>query len=45
MGEVKITVRSNGPMRIEGDIALLDHEGNAFGLGGRSAIALCRCGH
>jgi CDGSH-type Zn-finger protein len=45
MGDVKVTVRSNGPLRIEGDITIVDHEGNAFGLAGRTAIALCRCGH
>jgi CDGSH-type Zn-finger protein len=41
----KITVRSNGPIRIEGDFEILDPTGKAFGLGGRTAISLCRCGH
>jgi CDGSH-type Zn-finger protein len=46
MSDVKIIVRSNGPLRIEGDaIRLLDAEGRAFGLGGRSVVSLCRCGH
>jgi CDGSH-type Zn-finger protein len=41
----KITVRPNGPYRIEGEIDLVDVQGKAFGLGGRTAISLCRCGH
>jgi len=44
MPATKITVIANGPLRVEGDFALLDGEGNAFGLGGRTAISLCRCG-
>jgi len=45
MPDNTITVRSNGPLRIEGDgIVLLDQEGRPFGLAGRNAISLCRCG-
>jgi len=46
MSETKITIRRNGPIRVEGeDIAIVDADGNRFGLGGRVAISLCRCGH
>ena len=45
MAETKITARNNGPLRVEGEFALHDQEGNAFGLGGRTTISLCRCGH
>jgi len=45
MAATKITAMSNGPIRIEGDFAILDPEGNQFGIGGRTAISLCRCGH
>ncbi len=45
MGDVKVIVKNNGPLRLEGDITLVDGDGNAFGLGGRTAIGLCRCGH
>lgn len=46
MTDVKISVRNNGPLKIEGEnIQLLDQEGRAFGLAGRTGIALCRCGH
>ncbi len=45
MPAARITVRDNGPLRIEGDFEIVDQNGNAFGLGGRIAISLCRCGH
>ena len=45
MPEAKLTVRNNGPLRLEGEFAVYDSEGNAFDLGGRTAISLCRCGH
>lgn len=41
----RITVRPNGPYRVEGEIELVDGEGKPFGLGGRTAVSLCRCGH
>ena len=44
MPDFKVTVRSNGPLRLEGDIAIFDQDGKAFGLGGRKAVSLCRCG-
>jgi CDGSH-type Zn-finger protein len=45
MPDIKIIVRTNGPLRVEGEaITILDQEGRSFGLGGRTAISLCRCG-
>jgi len=44
MSDVKVTVRNNGPLRVEGDLMLLDMEGRPFGLGGRTVVSLCRCG-
>ena len=41
----KITVNHNGSLRIEGDFEIVDPEGKAFGLAGRTIIGLCRCGH
>lgn len=41
----KITVKSNGSIRVEGEFEIFDQNGNAFDLGGRTAISLCRCGH
>lgn len=40
----KITVRDNGPLRIEGDFELCDVNGEAFSTPGREYISLCRCG-
>ena len=42
---VKITVNNNGPLRVEGEIEVVDPSGAAFGLAGRTVISLCRCGH
>lgn len=42
---VKISVNNHGPFRVEGDFELVDAQGNKFGLGGRTVISLCRCGH
>jgi CDGSH-type Zn-finger protein len=46
MSDVKITVRKNGPLVLEGAdaVQLLDPTGKAYGLGGRAAVSLCRCG-
>lgn len=41
----KITVRNDGPLRVEGPVELLDMDGKPYGLAGRENIALCRCGH
>ncbi len=41
----KITALNNGPIRIEGDFEIVDPNGAAFGLAGRTIISLCRCGH
>ncbi|MEO6924805.1 MAG: CDGSH iron-sulfur domain-containing protein [Bryocella sp.] len=41
---VCITVRSNGPLRIEGNIVLKDPDGNEWDLTGKPAVSLCRCG-
>jgi len=40
----KITVKSNGSTRVEGDFELYDIEGNKYDLAGRTKISLCRCG-
>ena len=45
MATTKITVKSDGSVRVEGDFEIVDQEGRAFGLAGRTGISLCRCGH
>jgi len=47
MAGVKITVRKNGPYRVEdpeGLIELVDADGNKYDLTGKPAFSLCRCG-
>ena len=47
MPAVKITVRKNGPYRVEapeGSIELVDSEGKPYDLTGKPAFSLCRCG-
>jgi CDGSH-type Zn-finger protein len=47
MAEVKITIRPNGPYRVEapeGSIEIVDVDGNKVDLTGKSAFSLCRCG-
>jgi CDGSH-type Zn-finger protein len=52
MADVKITVRKNGPLRVEaaeGSIEMVDADGNPYDLSskvkdGKLAFSLCRCG-
>jgi CDGSH-type Zn-finger protein len=44
MAATKITVRTDGSIRVEGDFEILDQDGKQFGLAGRDKIGLCRCG-
>ena len=41
----KITIKTNGSIRVEGDLEIFDIEGGKFDLSGRTKISLCRCGH
>jgi CDGSH-type Zn-finger protein len=46
MSQVKITVRPNGPFRVDdpnGLVELVDINGNKYDLTGRVAFSLCRC--
>ena len=45
MADVKITVKTNGPYRIEGAVNLVDADGNAWDVSAKPAFSLCRCGH
>lgn len=44
MAGCKITVLSNGSLKIEGDFEITDREGNIYNLQERPVISLCRCG-
>ena len=43
-GEVTITMRPNGPYRVEGPIKLVDSDGKVLDTAGKPPISLCRCG-
>jgi len=45
MAATRITSRNDGPLRVEGEFEILDQDGKPFGLAGRTALSLCRCGH
>ena len=40
----KLTVLSNGSLRVEGDFEIVDAHGQPYGLGGRERVSICRCG-
>jgi CDGSH-type Zn-finger protein len=42
---MKVTIRNDGPLLVEGDLEVLDQTGKSFGLAGRTTVAFCRCGH
>jgi CDGSH-type Zn-finger protein len=44
MAATKITVNSNGSLKVEGDFEIVDAQGNEYGLQGRTVLSLCRCG-
>ncbi len=47
MDVVKITMKKNGPYRVEapeGAVTLVDADGNEYSLTGKTAFSLCRCG-
>ena len=45
MSEVKVNIRDNGPLLVEGSFKLVDGAGHEFPLpADKPAFALCRCG-
>ncbi len=47
MPQVKITIRPNGPYRVEapeGGVELIASDGKPLDLAGKPAFSLCRCG-
>lgn len=40
----KLIINNNGSIKIEGDFEIVDKDGNAYGLQGRTIVSLCRCG-
>ena len=44
MSKTKITINKNGSVKLDGDFEIVDMDGNAYGLQGRTIVSLCRCG-
>ena len=44
MSKTKITVNSNGSLKIEGDFEVVDKTGTHYNLQGREIVSFCRCG-
>jgi CDGSH-type Zn-finger protein len=44
MSKTKLIINSNGSIKIEGDFEIVDSKGNVYGLEGRTALGVCRCG-
>ncbi len=44
MATTKLTINSNGSVKVEGDFEITDRNGNVYNLQGREIISLCRCG-
>jgi CDGSH-type Zn-finger protein len=40
----RITIRDNGPLRVEGDFEVCDPSGAVYTITGREFVSLCRCG-
>jgi CDGSH-type Zn-finger protein len=44
MAVTRLTVKSNGSLKVEGEFEIADQNGNVYDLGGRDIVSLCRCG-
>ena len=44
MSKTKITVNSNGSLKVEGDFEVVDKNGTVYNLQGREIVSFCRCG-
>jgi CDGSH-type Zn-finger protein len=44
MATTKLTINSNGSVKIDGDFEIVDMQGNNYGLQGRTIVSICRCG-
>jgi CDGSH-type Zn-finger protein len=44
MAKQNKTNNLNGSIKIEGDFEIMDCDGKVYGLEGRTALGLCRCG-
>jgi len=44
MASTKLTINSNGSVKVDGDFEIVDAQGNQYGLQGRTIVSICRCG-
>lgn len=44
MSITKLTVNSNGSLKVQGEFEIVDKEGNVYNLQGRDVVSICRCG-
>lgn len=44
MPATKLTILSNGSVKIEGDFEIVDKQGAIYNLQGRDVVSICRCG-
>ena len=44
MATTKLTVNSNGSLKVEGDFEIVDKAGTVYNLQGREIVSICRCG-
>lgn len=44
MPATKLTILSNGSVKIEGDFEIVDKQGSIYNLQGRDVVSICRCG-
>ncbi|MCY4415321.1 MAG: CDGSH iron-sulfur domain-containing protein [Chloroflexi bacterium] len=44
MADVKVEVRANGPLRVTGEIEIVDQSGNNYTIPEGQWATLCRCG-
>lgn len=44
MSEVKMTVRANGSIKVEGPVTMVDAEGKEFVINPEKPFTICRCG-
>lgn len=44
MSKTKLTINSNGSVKVEGDFEIVDSQGNLYNLQGRTVLGICRCG-
>lgn len=44
MSKTRLTINSNGSVKVEGDFEIVDRAGDHYDLQGRDIVSLCRCG-